>query len=83
MDRPSQEPPEPSPLSFPVEAPKVAGVEPGAGSPGGGDPLDFPAEAALPEICAGGSVANPLAFPAEAARSPESGSPAGPEGSVA
>lgn len=69
MDRPSQEPPEPSgsPLSFPVEAPKVAGVEPGAGSP-----LSFPAEvpsaeAARPEI---GSPADPLAFPAQAAAPP-------------
>ncbi|WP_372671238.1 hypothetical protein [Amycolatopsis kentuckyensis] len=72
MDRPSQEPPEPpepsgSPLSFPVEAPKVAGVEPGAGSP-----LSFPAEvppaeAARPEI---GSPADPLDFPAQAAAPP-------------
>lgn len=52
MDRSSQEPPERpgppseaggSPLSFPVEAPKLAGVEPGAG-----EPLSFPAEAAPP-----------------------------------
>ncbi|MGK3207555.1 hypothetical protein [Amycolatopsis sp. MEPSY49] len=78
MDRPSQEPPEPpgSPLSFPVEAPKVAGVEPGAGSPPDGEPLGFPAEAGRPPEL--GSPAGPLGFPAEAARSPELGSPADP-----
>ncbi|MGW5716636.1 hypothetical protein ACWEVP_10780 [Amycolatopsis sp. NPDC003865] len=74
MDRASQEPPEPSgsPLSFPVEAPKVAGVEPGAGSPPGGSPLAFPPETA-PEV---GAPVDPLAFPAEVA--PESGAPVDP-----
>jgi len=70
VDRPSQEPPEPpeSPLSFPVEAPKVAGVEPGAGSPPNGEPLAFPAEGGRPaEI---GSTADPLAFPAQATAPP-------------
>ncbi|MEU8634723.1 hypothetical protein AB0C38_21310 [Amycolatopsis sp. NPDC048633] len=64
MDRPSQKPPErpgppseagESPLSFPVEAPKLADVEPGAG-----EPLSFPAEA-------GSSPADSLSFPAELA----------------
>ncbi|WIY03754.1 hypothetical protein QRX60_07840 [Amycolatopsis mongoliensis] len=83
MDRPSQEPPErpgppseaaESPLSFPVEAPKPAGVEPGAG-----EPLSFPAEA-------GATAADPLAFPTSASPSAEqlvfpaaaAGAPAGP-----
>ncbi len=64
MDRPSQEPPDraeapsvapDSPLSFPVEAPKVAGVEPGAGSP-----LSFPAEA---EAARDDPPVTPLPFP--------------------
>ncbi|MFJ7210415.1 hypothetical protein [Amycolatopsis sp. NPDC098790] len=78
MERPSQESPEPpeSPLSFPVEAPKVAGVEPGAGSPPDGNPLAFPAEAARPPEL--GSSADPLGFPAEAGRSPGIGSQADP-----
>jgi len=46
-----------SPLSFPVEAPKLAGVEPGTGSP-----LNFPAEV--------GSPGDPPAFPAEATAKP-------------
>jgi hypothetical protein len=46
-----------SPLSFPVEVPKLAGVEPGTGSP-----LNFPAEV--------GSPGDPLAFPAEATAKP-------------
>lgn len=67
MDRPSQKPPErpgspseaaESPLSFPVEAPKLAGVEPGAGKP-----LTFPAEAAE-------AAADLLSFPAEIAPPP-------------
>jgi hypothetical protein len=41
-----------SPLSFPVEAPKLAGVEPGTGAP-----LNFPSEVRSP--------GDPLAFPAE------------------
>lgn len=82
MDRPAQEPPHPagaadSPLSFPVEAPKLAGVEPGAGAPAGApgeaavprqdDPLAFPAEAAAAPPRQGG---DPLAFPAAAAPRP-------------
>ncbi|WP_284745397.1 hypothetical protein [Amycolatopsis sp. RTGN1] len=79
MDRPSQNPPErpdptpeagESPLSFPVEAPKLAGEEPGAG-----EPLEFPAEVAPPVVgvvgplvpAEAGPPANPLAFPAEVA----------------
>lgn len=88
MDRPAQDPPPPagaadSPLSFPVEAPKLAGVEPGAGAPEGApgeaavprqdDPLAFPAEpaAAPPPALSEGATAtrqgDPLAFPAAAA----------------
>lgn len=70
MDRPSQKPPErpgshpeagESPLSFPVEAPKLADVEPGAG-----EPLSFRAETAKTSETA----ASPLAFPAEVASPP-------------
>ena len=92
MDRPSQNPPErpdptpeagESPLSFPVEAPKLAGVEPGAG-----EPLEFPAEVAPPAVGAVGPLvpaeagppANPLAFPAEVA-SP-AGAPIVPAGAA-
>ncbi|KDN20764.1 hypothetical protein [Amycolatopsis rifamycinica] len=75
MDRSAQEPPEPagaadSPLSFPVEAPKLAGVEPGAGAPVGsaaeailprqGDPLAFPSAATPPPTPPPGA---PLPFP--------------------
>ncbi|WIV58765.1 hypothetical protein [Amycolatopsis nalaikhensis] len=64
MDRPSQDPPDPSaaesPLSFPVEAPRLSGVE-----PGGGAPPDFPVEAPRPAS---------LEFPAEVAR-PGGGEP--------
>ncbi|MFB9683239.1 hypothetical protein [Amycolatopsis plumensis] len=54
MDRPSHEPVPPpddaeSPLSFPVEAPRPTGPEPGAGAPQG-EPLRFPAEASRPEM---------------------------------
>jgi hypothetical protein len=67
VDRPSQEPPErtgppsgagESPLSFPVEAPKLTGVEPGTGAPS-----SFPAEvtpAFPPEVS---PPAEPLPFP--------------------
>jgi hypothetical protein len=74
VDRPSQNPPErpgstseagESPLSFPVEAPKLADMEPGAG-----EPLEFPAEVVSPAVGAAtplvpAEAANPLAFPAE------------------
>ncbi|MEV4149025.1 hypothetical protein AB0J40_35575 [Amycolatopsis sp. NPDC049691] len=70
-------------MSFPVEAPKVAGVEPGAGSPPNGDPLAFPVEAtplsagSPPPVAAqppgdraGGALANPLDFPVTQAPPP-------------
>jgi len=67
VDRPSQKPaaqPEgvESPLSFPVEAPKPSGLEPGAGAPAEDtarrvDPLTFPADPA--------PLAAPPLFPAE------------------
>jgi hypothetical protein len=99
VDRPSQKPPErpgppseaeESPLSFPVEAPKLAGVEPGAG-----EPLSFPAEVASPvgaptfpaevapagpppvPAAVGSSPSGPLGFPAEVAP-PPAGSPVVP-----
>ncbi|MEV6875093.1 hypothetical protein [Amycolatopsis sp. NPDC051128] len=70
MDRPSQDSGPPSdtgesPLSFPVEAPKLAGVEPGTGAP-----LGLPAEAR--------PLGGPLAFPAEASAGPPSIPPASP-----
>ncbi|MCR6485228.1 hypothetical protein M8542_20580 [Amycolatopsis sp. OK19-0408] len=91
MDRPSQEPLEPeprddaapSPLSFPVEAPRPEGVEPGAGTPFGfptaapadAQPLSFPAEASTAP-----ADAQPLSFPVEAPRpdglEPGAGTPA-------
>ncbi|MGW4057160.1 hypothetical protein ACWEGE_02715 [Amycolatopsis sp. NPDC004747] len=73
MDRPSQEPAaQPdgaeSPLSFPVEAPRPAGPEPGAGAPQA-EPLQFPAEPAPPVgFQPGAPQAAPLQFPAEAPR---------------
>ncbi|MEU4252541.1 hypothetical protein AB0F15_34570 [Amycolatopsis sp. NPDC026612] len=84
MDRPSQDPPEPlgsppeaadSPLSFPVEASRPAGPEPGSGAP-----QESPAEASRPGDVAGGAgfapvhpgevppQGEPLRFPAEAPR---------------
>ncbi|GAB3137101.1 hypothetical protein GCM10027258_12080 [Amycolatopsis stemonae] len=79
MERPSQEPserPHPaeageSPLSFPVEAPRVTGVEPGTGAPfppepsQAADPPSFPAEAS-PVPADAAPSASPLAFPADA-----------------
>jgi hypothetical protein len=80
VDRPSQEPAaQPdgaeSPLSFPVEAPRPAGPEPGAGAPQA-EPLWFPAEASGPDAPSPGvprpadvpPKAEPLRFPAEAPR---------------
>jgi hypothetical protein len=75
VDRPSQEPAaQPdgaeSPLSFPVEAPRPAGPEPGAGVPQA-EPLRFPAEASWPEAPSPGAsqpADEPLRFPAEAPR---------------
>jgi hypothetical protein len=70
VDRPSQDSGPPSdagesPLSFPIEAPKLAGVEPGTGAP-----LGLPAEAR--------PLGDPLAFPAEASAGPPSVPPAPP-----
>ncbi len=77
MDEPSQQPAAApaaeSPLSFPVEAPRPAGLQPGAGAPTSSstepttppDPLAFPSEAAPPP-------SGPLVFPAEAAAPPAS-----------
>ncbi|MGW3967404.1 hypothetical protein ACWED2_46840 [Amycolatopsis sp. NPDC005003] len=88
MDRPSQEPAaQPdgaeSPLSFPVEAPRPTGPEPGAGAPQA-EPLNFPAEIARPPLAgseSGAPQAEPLNFPAEASRAALAGSePGSPQG---
>ncbi len=85
MDRPSQEPAaQPdgaeSPLSFPVEAPRPAGPEPGAGAPQA-EPLRFPAEVPGPEgtfqPADVSPLAEPLRFPAEASE-PDAPSPGVP-----